>query len=327
METVVDSILRTQLLDRRQKLETAVIKSRDAHLMRLLQEVDSALARMDQGSYGLCEVCHDPIEAERLMADPLVCACLDHLNSDERRALERDLELASHIQRGLLPRPELRFDGWEITYHYEPVGLVSGDYCDVVQPETEGGDFFFLLGDVSGKGVAASMLMSHLHAIFRSLLAMGLPVNQLVEHANRIFCESTMSAQYATLVCGRAGRSGEVEVCNAGHCPPLLVHGGEVTNLEATGLPIGLFSSGLYSVKRVHLAPGDSLLLYTDGLSEAQDLSRAEYGAERLSRLVKERHAHAPPAMIRACLEDMAAFRSGAPKTDDLTIMMIRRVG
>jgi len=327
MGTVADTIFRGQLLDRRQKLGAALAEFKDQHLIHLLHEVDAALERMDQGSYGLCEVCREPIETERLMADPLVCACLDHLSSDELRALERDLDLASRIQRTLLPKQHLRFDGWEVCYHYEPASLVSGDYCDVVQPENGGGDFFFFLGDVSGKGVAASMLMAHLHAIFRSLLAVGLPVNQLVEQANRIFCESTMSAQYATVVCGRAGRAGEIEISNAGHCPPLLVRGGEVTSLEATGLPIGLFCNGPYSVKKVQLAPGDNLLLYTDGLSEAQNRFKAEYGAGRLTRLLGDRHTHPPQALINACLEDLAVFRSGAPKTDDLTIMVIRRVG
>ncbi|MGB2990394.1 MAG: PP2C family protein-serine/threonine phosphatase, partial [Candidatus Zixiibacteriota bacterium] len=218
------------------------------------------------------------------------------------------------------------FNGWEAYYHYEPAGPVSGDYCDLVSPETDTGDLFFLLGDVSGHGVAASMLMSHLHATFHSLLAAGLSANQLVDRANRVFCESTISADYATLVCGRAGDSGEVDICNAGHCPPLLVRGDEITSLEATGLPVGIFQSGEYSAQRVQLVCGDSLLLYTDGLTEAQDKASAEYGAERLAGLVKGRHDLSPQALTELCLEDLTRFMSSAPKTDDLSIMVIRRV-
>ncbi|NIN68048.1 MAG: SpoIIE family protein phosphatase, partial [Anaerolineae bacterium] len=186
--------------------------------------------------------------------------CLGCLTPDQQRALQQDLDLASRIQTQLLPSKNLSLGGWEACYHYEPAGPVSGDYCDLVSPETEGGDLFFLLGDVSGHGVAASMLMAHLHAMFHSLIAVGLSADQLVERANRIFCESTISADYATLVCGRAGKSGEVEVCNAGHCPPLLVQGGEITGMDATGLPVGIFSSAEYSVQKVQLARGDSLL-------------------------------------------------------------------
>jgi len=318
--------LRQRLLDRRQRLKTAIGEFKETtQLMHLLEEVDSALERIDEGSYGLCEICHGQIEEERLVADPLTRNCLDCLTPDQRQALEQDLDLASRIQTQLLPNKNLSLDGWEAYYHYEPAGPVSGDYCDLVSPETKRGDILFLLGDVSGHGVAASLLMAHLHAVFRSLVAVGLSANQLVKRANRIFCESTISADYATLVCGRAGKSGEVDVCNAGHCPPLLVRKGEITSLEATGLPVGIFSSGEYSAERVQLAPGDSLLLYTDGLTEARDRADAEYGAKRLARLVKGRHELPPQALTQVCLEDLRTFLSGASKTDDLSIMVIRR--
>ena len=327
MNAVRKTDFRQRLLDRRQRLQAAIGEFKETtHLVRLLEEVDSALERMDKGSYGLCDVCHQTIEEERLIADPLVKNCLGCLTPDQQRALEQDLDLASRIQTQLLPNKNLSLGCWEAYYHYEAAGPVSGDYCDLVSPDTESGDIFFLLGDVSGHGVAASILMAHLHAVFRSLIAVGLSADQLVERANRIFCESTISADYATLVCGRAGKSGEVDVCNAGHCPPLLVRGSEITSLKATGLPVGIFCSGEYSAERVQLAPGDSLLLYTDGLSEARDKADAEYGVERLARLLKGRHELSPQALTGVCLEDLRTFLSGAPRTDDLAIMVIRRV-
>src|SRR6266567_2405187 len=148
--------------------------------------------RLERGTFGLCETCHDTIEAERLLADPLMRFCLDHLTQDEQRALESDLSLAARIQRRLLPEPGVELAGWEVRYHYQPAGMVSGDYCDLLQ--TNNG-LLFLLGDVSGKGVAASMLMSHLHATFRSLAEAGLPLERMVEDANRIFCESTLAGR------------------------------------------------------------------------------------------------------------------------------------
>lgn len=319
--------LRQRLLDRRQRLKSAMGEFKETtQLMRLLKEVDSALERMNGDSYGLCQVCHGAIEEERLLADPLVHNCLECLTPDQQRALEQDLDLASRIQSQLLPNKNLKFNGWEAYYHYEPAGPVSGDYCDLVSPESETGDLFFVLGDVSGHGVAASMLMSHLHAIFHSLVDAGLSASQLVERANRIFCESSISADYATLVCGRANKSGGVEICNAGHCPPVLVKGDEIISLEATGLPIGIFNSSEYSARSMLLAPGDSLLLYTDGLTEAQDETNAEYGAERVAKLVTGRHDLPPQALTELCLKDLRTFMSGAPKTDDLSVMVIRRV-
>jgi len=327
MAEVRDAFLREQLLDRRNRLEAVIGESGEtADLVHLLREVDSALTCMEKGTYGLCETCHEPIEQERLIADPLVCYCLDHLSSEQQRALEQDLELASRIQSGLLPKPNLAFEGWEFYYHYEPLGAVSGDYCDVVSTGKDGEGVFFLLGDVSGKGVAASMLMAHIHATFRSLIAMGLPVNRMAEHANRIFCESTLASFFATLVCGKASRAGEIEVCNAGHCPPMVIRGGEVKSIEPTGLPIGMFCEGHYSATTVRLAEGDTLFLFTDGLTEARNRRSVEYGESRLAKLLTNQHSLSPQALARACLDDLKDFLAGALKTDDLTIMVIRRL-
>ena len=324
MPAVVESFLRQQLQNRRQRLMTAAGELRgSSEIPTLLKEVDSALRRMDEGTYGLCERCHDPIEQDRLMADPLLEYCLDHLDPTQQRALEQDLFLASQIQNALLPKPQLGFPGWEVSYHYEPLGPVSGDYCDFVTIES--GDLFFIFGDVSGKGVAASMLMARLHAIFRTLISIELPVDQLVARANRLFCESTLADSYATLVCGQATREGKIQICNAGHCPPLLVRSGQISQLEATGLPIGIFSRGDYAVHSLELAQGDTLVLYTDGLTEALNVSGQEYGDERLLRLIREAHQLALEALLTACLRDVNSFRAAAPRVDDLTLMAIRR--
>jgi len=123
---------------------------------------------------------------------------------------------------------------------------VSGDYCDFIDGDNQ--SLHFVLGDVSGKGVAASMLMAHLHAMFRTLISINLPLGQMVEQASRVFCESTLPTQYATLVYGRAGTDGFVEICNAGHLPPLLIQAGKISHIEATGLPVGVFCSESFSL-------------------------------------------------------------------------------
>lgn len=319
---------RTQLLDRRHRLAEAAPAAPEvaAEVARLLREVDGALARLDAGSFGLCEVCHDPIEPERLAADPLERFCLDHLTADEQRDLERDLALAARVQRGLLPEPHLVLNGWEIAVHYEPAGLVSGDYCDVVAGQDGDGGVVFLFGDVSGKGVAAAMLMSNLHATFRSLLGAPHDAASLVEQANRLFRGVTTSSHFATLVCGRAGRDGTVEVCNAGHCPPLVVSASGVATVDPTGMPVGTFFATRFSMRKVTLARGDTLLLYTDGLTEARNADDEEYGVERLTALLPALARRPVSDMVAACREDLAAYLAGAPKTDDITIMAVRRI-
>jgi len=188
MATLEISFLHDQLEERKRRLEEAIaLAPQSAGLLGLLREVDLALHRMDKGSYGLCQECHEAIERDRLLADPLVCYCLDHLTQPQRAALQRDLDLACQVQRNLLLQAGLRAGNWETSYHYAPVGPVSGDYCDLMPFD---GQLFFVLGDVSGKGVAASMLMTQLHALFRSLTSMALPLAQIVTQANRLFCES-----------------------------------------------------------------------------------------------------------------------------------------
>ena len=315
--------LRSDLIDWRKRLETAIDQSEDSsHLVPLLSEVDSALHRMEAGSAGICEACNEMIEDDAVK-DPIARFCLECLNAREQRALQHDLDNVSLVQYSLLPTQDLSVDGWRAYYHYEAAGPVSGDYCDLVSNES--GDLFFLLGDVSGKGIAASMLMAHLHAIFRSLITLDLPVDQLVERANHVFADATMPAYYATLVCGRARRSGAIELCNAGHCPPLWISKGQVTSIEATGLPIGIFCREQYSARELQLEPGDSLLLYTDGLTESSDPLDTEYGMERLSNMVSAKHSFAPQALTLACLDDASSFRAGQPKGDDLTVMVIQR--
>ncbi len=324
MSTRLDSLLREQLVERRQRLAHTLEEAGDStQLLNLLHEVDAALGRMDRGTYGLCETCHDTIEADRLLANPLVQYCLDHLTSEQRADLQHDLDLASRIQTGLLPKPDFEAQGWKAAYHYEAAGAVSGDYCDLINADD--GSVYFMLGDVSGKGVSASMLMTHLHAMFRTLISLGLPLNQVMERASRVFCESTLPTHFATLVSGRATKWGEVELCNAGHMPPLLVQGGSVRNVEGAGLPVGIFCDEDFSVNRIHFAPGDTLVLYTDGISEAENEEGVQYGTDRLFELIKCHGAYAPEALIKECIREIRAFRKGAPKRDDLTMLAISR--
>jgi len=315
--------LRTELERRHRRLKDA-LKSSPAEpgLSVLLDQVDAALSRMDGGTFGLCEICNDPIERDRLLADPLVRFCLDDLTSDERKALEHDLALAARIQRGLLPPQHAIIKNWELTYHYQPAGVVSGDYCDYFAANR---DLLFLCGDVAGKGVAASMLMSHLHATFRSLADADLPLSRMVEAANRIFLESTIAGQFATLVVGRASDDGTVDIVNAGHLPVLHLHRDGANAQEATGVPLGMFSTAQFSPLRLNLRTGDGLLIYTDGLTEARNESGDEYGISRIERFASRRNGLVAKTLLKDCLEDLGRFQSGGKQADDLTLMVLLR--
>lgn len=318
--------VQAELLLRRNRLESVMRHGGSGlQLEGLLREVDSALDRLARGAFGICETCGDPIEPDRIEANPLVRFCLDHLTAPEARALEQDLDLAGRVQQQLLP-PALMVDlGWELAYQYQPLGPVSGDYCDAVRAADSGEGLVVMLGDISGKGVAASMLMAHLHASLRTLLGFGLPLSQLIERANRVFCESTMANHYATLVAARFSPVGTLELCNAGHCPPLLICGNRVESIEATGVPVGLFCVKDYAVKTLTMAPGDTLLLYTDGVTEANNAAGEEYGEDRLKEVVRASCGASPQALVETCLADLDGFRGFTRRTDDVTMMAIRR--
>jgi phosphoserine phosphatase RsbU/P len=321
--TIAARTFRPQLLERRVRLQAAGTSVSAEYLNDLLAEIDSALGRIDNGSFGICETCHDPIEADRLEANPTVRFCLDHLSRKELAAHQQDLDLATQIQSRLLPARDIVLDSWDTQYRYQPVGAVGGDYCDVIAPGG-GRPLFFAVGDVAGKGVAASLLMTHLSAIFRSLLSLDLPLGEVVGRANRLFCESTAPAHYATLACGRTTAEG-VELCNAGHCRPLVFQRGAVERFEPTGLPIGLFAGAEYGVRHIGLGAGESLALYSDGITEAQDPDGEEYQEERLIQAVRQQFERGAGAMADGVLQDVARFRRTRPPVDDITLLIVQR--
>ena len=319
--------LRSQLEDRRARLQKAITAHGSEHaLVQLLQQVDAALGRLGSDDYGVCLVCEEHVGEQDLLHNPLLRYCLCELSPSQQRALEHDLELARRIQAALLPDPDLMTRGWEAHCRYEPAGMVGGDYCDLWIRPDEPDAVYFAVGDVSGKGVAASILMAHLQAAFRSLLGAGVPLAELVDRVNRQLLQATIPSHYATLVCGRAGAGGEVDIVNAGHCPPLLARNGSIVAIASTGFPIGLYGDRPYEVTRARLGAGDLLLLYSDGLVEARRRDGTEYGQARLESLLMGRaRESAPRQLVQALRGDLAGFLDGQLRADDLTVLALRR--
>jgi len=315
------TVIREELIERRQRLVAVAARSNAEQLSGLLDAVDSALDRIEDGSFGICEACHEAMEGDRLAGDPLARVCLECLSPSERRALEHDLELASSIQTRLLPRHDFETAGWEGHYIYEPLGAVSGDFCDVVH---NGGTTFVLLGDVAGKGVAAALLMSHLSAIFRGLVGSGETLVEIMGHANRMFSSAIPVGSYATLVAARLWPDGRVEISNAGHVPPLY-HNGHVDELPPDGVPLGLFCESAYTSQMLRLKPAERLVLATDGVVESTDPEDREYGIETLSALVAEFPDAGPLDLATRLVSDVRRHRAGRGATDDTTLMVIRR--
>jgi sigma-B regulation protein RsbU (phosphoserine phosphatase) len=314
--------IREELLDRRARLEDVLSHNESEQMQRLLDDVDHALERMNVGQFGLCEVCHDTIEAGRLLNDPTISVCLGCLSPAQQRSLEHDLELAAQIQRGLLPPANVEIAGWDIAYHYRPAGVVSGDYCDLIG--SGDGGLHFLIADVSGKGIAAALLSTNLRAVFRTLIPLGLSMEAMLAQASRLFCDSTLPTQYATLVAGRVSADGELEIVNAGHLPVLLTGDRGTKVFESTDLPFGMFCDQHYTASKARLEPGDTLLLFTDGISEAQNQAGEEYGVAAIKSLIEGRERRCPEDLVRACREHIDGFRAGQDRADDETLLAIQ---
>ncbi len=320
-------IFHEPLLERRQRLEAALgTGTEDHHLKYLLGEVDQALARLNGGEFGICESCKDPIEEERLDSYPLTKVCLGCLDVNEQRALEYDLELASRIQDCLLPDRDLQHAGWQIHLNYQPLGSVGGDYGDLIPSPNSDDSLFFVFGDVSGKGVSAAMLMSHLQAVYRSLVASGAQLEQMMKQANRQFCFATPGSSFATIVGGELTNDGEVHLANAGHCPALLMRSGTVTELGSSGMPLGMFCDSRFSIDQFHMATDDYLFLFTDGLSEFVNRNELEYGVEGIRKVLENAVRNSASRLAAAVLEDIKNFAEGKDASDDMSVMVIRRM-
>ncbi|MGE5430704.1 MAG: SpoIIE family protein phosphatase [Syntrophomonadaceae bacterium] len=318
--------IRGKILDRKNRLVSLTQKYvSTSELMTLLEDVESALLRIHSGTFGTCEVCGDPIEIDSLETDPFVRFCLDHMNHEQQRSLEEDLKLAMKIQRKLLPPLDIKVPGWDISYHYEPAGFVSGDYCDIITPDENKDHHYLIMGDVAGKGVAASMLMTHLHAMFHSLIPLGLKSNEIMDRVNRQLCESTASSQFATLILADAFDDGKVEITNAGHCPPVLFSNGNIKELPTNGIPMGVMCGTGYNSSFVEMKQGDVLFIYTDGLSEAAR-DEEQFEAERILRLGKEFREMSSRQIVETVKIELNSFLNGTPKADDLTLMALKKL-
>ena len=322
--SVFDAMVQEELVGRLEKLRKVSSENGNhSEFGRFLEEVDAALKKFEDGTYGICEECHEPMNAERMLTDPLARVCLDELSEKKKRLLEDDLEFAAEIQRGLLPQRPFAHDFWKVDFVYEPAGIVSGDYCDII---VNNGELYFILGDVSGKGMAASLLMSNLHAIFHSLIPLDMGLGELMSRANRLLVGSSLANQFATLVCGKASADGVVETVNAGHLPPLLIKNAVKGELDFAGLPLGMFCDAEFESRKVKMNRGDSLFLFTDGVTETINSEGVEFGTRQLGESINGFSSGEPRDLIDRCLEDIARFRGGEERRDDLSMLAISYV-
>jgi sigma-B regulation protein RsbU (phosphoserine phosphatase) len=317
--------LHAELVHRRDDLRIAMRGGGNTELRRLLGEVDAALHRMDHDAFGRCELCEGEIEAEVLQSDPLRTICLECLSVSERRVLEADLELAAEFQQRLIPKGEHSVHGWKAFIHTAPAGAVGGDFADLIQ-RPERGLVHFVVGDVSGKGVAAALFGSHLLALIASSTSGSRSLSEMVATVNRLFTAATPARVFATLVWGAVDASGRGELVNAGHLPAVIVGRRGCRRIASSGVPLGIFAGARYESTRFALGDGEQLVLVTDGITESTDGGDNEYGVEGLWSLVSAGDLElSPEQAVSRYLEDVERHRGGQAQHDDVTVMVLRR--
>lgn len=245
----------------------------------------------------------------------------------ERRRLESEVALARRIQVALLPETLPDLSGWEVHASNVPSRVVSGDYYVVVP--RPGGGAVVMVADVSGKGIAAALLTASLEALAAGPIEDGLSPHEVCERVSRRLHQRTPPEKYATaFVAAVDGSSGIVRYSNAGHNPALVVRAsGQAQWLGSTGVPLGLLPNASYQGGEVDMAPGDLVVLYTDGITEANNAAGEEYGGHRLENIC-QRYRSTPLPELKAAVErDLDAFARGVPYADDRTIVLLRRCG
>jgi phosphoserine phosphatase RsbU/P len=262
----------------------------------------------------------------------------EHLTAEitHRERVSREIEIAREVQQRLFPQVYPKIPGVDLAGYCRPAQAVGGDYYDFfVLPPHQGDEerLALALGDISGKGISAALLMASLRASLRSaaLLQPG-DLATLMRHVNRLVYESSTTNRYATFFYAELGpplddQSRVLTYVNAGHNPPVVLRGIQVIRLEATGTVIGLIPDAPYTRAGILLHPGDVLLCFTDGISEAMTQADEEWGEDRMidcaQQLITQPECNASAEQILNCILEAAdIFTVGAPQHDDMTLLV-----
>jgi sigma-B regulation protein RsbU (phosphoserine phosphatase) len=242
------------------------------------------------------------------------------------RIMTRDLAQAAEIQRRMLPEVAPQVPNADLAGFNAACRTVGGDYYDFFPYDD--GSVALALGDVSGKGMPASLMMAELHARVQVLAEDPGNLAALMTRLNKATCVKCPSNRFITFFfCLLDLNTGLLKFANAGHNPPILVRAnGEAVMLEGGGPVLGILSTAVYTEESVQLNRGDMLVLYSDGVTEATNADYEEYGEERFIQVLQRHHGSPATAIVEAVTKSLAEFTAGAPQADDITLAVARRL-
>ena len=243
----------------------------------------------------------------------------------ERQRLAQELNIAREIQQALVPQGAKEFPHFSISGLHKPCDEVGGDYFDVF-PLSDG-RLALLIADVAGKGLGAALVTTMLQGAL-SGLALGVDPVKVFDHLNRFLCDRASVGRCATLFFGLLDPQGNCEFVRAGHPSPLLMRGGSVSELYTTGsFPVGLVEDAAYTSDHLQLEPGDTLVLYTDGVTEAEDKDRNLFEDWRLKEVVGQHRDSSLKSLQDGIFNALGSFSEGTSQSDDVTLLVVRYRG
>ena len=240
----------------------------------------------------------------------------------EKARMEQEMRIAAEIQQALLPKTGRVGAYFRAAAASLPCRSIGGDFYDYV--DTIGGTLGFVLGDVAGKGPPAALLSAMMQGIFTAQAAATDSPSATIARVNLALCRRGIESRFVTLMYGVLDPDGTLVYCNAGHNPPLVIGDAGVRRLERGGPIVGLFESATYDEETVRLVPGDWLVVFSDGVSEASSAEGDEYGEGRIIECIRRNAAREPAALLEALFTDVREFSRGTPQGDDITAMVLR---
>jgi serine phosphatase RsbU (regulator of sigma subunit) len=244
---------------------------------------------------------------------------------EQRRKLEQELALAEETQRSLLPQQLPNIEGFTIRASSKPTRYVGGDFYDFVTIEES--TFTGILADVSGKGIAASLLSSMTLGCLEMQLRAGLVPEQALTRVNKFLCERSSTSRFVTMIAFKLNKEGNGTIVNAGHNPAYLFRAatGEIEELQSNNIVVGAFSFATYESAPLHLGRGDVLVIYSDGLTEAENPAREMLGEDSVKSIIRSNAVNGAQVLEQKLLDAVQSFTEGRSQTDDITLMIVEK--
>ncbi|MFZ0613582.1 MAG: PP2C family protein-serine/threonine phosphatase [Desulfobacterales bacterium] len=302
--------------------------SPEAAVRDRLEVIDRAISQADARTLGKCTICRDEVEPVLLEVDYTARVCIEHFSAQERRQLENELNLARDIQKMLLPQELPRIPNLEVAAYSRPSQIVGGDYFDFVR--FGNGHQGLMIADVAGHGVSASMLVASLQAFLRTITPTSNSPAEVVRQIHKLLIHNIRYKTFASFFIGAFDpANGTLTFCNAGHPPQLLFRNGnrkedDLDLLMPTGAAVGLVEEADFGEKTIELDSGDTLVLYTDGVTEAENGRHQRFGREALAELIRGVDSNTAGELVSRIKCDLQDFSEGRPLPDDVTIVVSR---